>query len=202
MRIAGVVFAAGASRRMGQGRNKMLFEIGGEPLARRAATRAIQAGLSPVVVVVGHEAAKVRGSLKGLPVTFAENPNFAGPMSGSMHAALRALPDEAAGALVMLGDMVHVTAEMLRTVADAGARSSSPLVVSRFGDVTAPPILFKRVLFDELLAWTGEGCGKPVVRAHASDAVFCDWPPARLADVDTEEDWRRESTINSEEVQP
>jgi len=85
MRTAGVVFAAGASRRMGK--NKMLLELDGEPLVRRSAARAIAAGLSPVVVVVGFEKTRVGAALRGLDVTFAVNSSFEGPMSGSMHAA-------------------------------------------------------------------------------------------------------------------
>ena len=41
LRVAGIVLAAGASRRMG--RNKMLLELEGEPLVRRAARRALAA---------------------------------------------------------------------------------------------------------------------------------------------------------------
>ncbi len=74
-----------------------------------------------------------------------------------------------------------------RTVAET-LRSDAPLVVSRYGDVTAPPLLFRRSLFAELLAWSGEGCGKAVVRRHLAEAVFVDWPTEALADVDTPED--------------
>src|SRR2546430_2992520 len=38
--VAGVILAAGASRRMGAGRNKMLLQLEGESLLRRAARRA------------------------------------------------------------------------------------------------------------------------------------------------------------------
>lgn len=187
MRIAGVVFAAGASRRMG--RNKMLMELDGEPLVRRAVRRTIEAGLSPVIVVVGFEQDLVRAALTGLDVTFAENSDYAGPMSASMHAALRVVPDDTDGVVVVLGDMVHVTTEMIRSIASSGPTSTAPIAISRYGDVTAPPILFTRAVFGELLAWTGEGCGKPVVRAHASAACALDWPVERLADVDTDLDW-------------
>jgi CTP:molybdopterin cytidylyltransferase MocA len=72
---------------------------------------------------------------------------------------------------------------------DAARRDPAPLVVSRYGDVAAPPLLFRRALFDELLAWTGDGCGKAVVQRHWDEAAFLDWPPAALADVDTPEDF-------------
>ncbi len=187
--VGAVILAAGASRRMGAGRNKMLLEIDGESLVRRAARRALAAGLSPVVVVIGHEPDRIRAELKDLPVEFAVNPDYTGPTSGSLHQGLNALGSQVGAAVVMLGDMVRVTEETLAMLVAAARGTDAPLVVSRYGDVTAPPLLFRRVLFPELLAWTGEGCGKTVVKAHNHEAMFVDRPVALLADVDTPEDF-------------
>ncbi|HYK82311.1 MAG TPA: nucleotidyltransferase family protein [Gemmatimonadales bacterium] len=185
--VAGVLLAAGASRRMG--RNKMLLALQGETLVRRAARRALAAGLAPVVVVLGHEADRVRAELADLPVEVAVNPAFTGPTSGSLHRGLERLAPTVEAVVVMLGDMVLVTAEMLAELVTAARQSGAPLVVSRYGDVTAPPLLFRRALFGELLAWSGEGCGKPVVQAHKGEALFVDRPALVLADVDTPQDF-------------
>ncbi len=187
LRVAGVILAAGASRRMGK--NKMLLQLEGESLIRRAAQRALAAGLSPVVVVIGHEADRLRAELKDLPVEFAVNPDFSGPTSGSLHQGLNKLGPDVDAAVVMLGDMVRVSAETLAMLVAAARGTDAPLVVSRYGDVTAPPLLFRRALFPELLAWTGEGCGKTVVKAHSDEAMYVDRPVALLADVDTPEDF-------------
>src|SRR6266446_5813343 len=187
LRVAGVILAAGASRRMGK--NKMLLELDGESLVRRAAKRALGAGLSPVVVVIGHEAARLRAELKDLPLVFAINPDYTGPTSGSLHRGLDTLGADVAAVVVMLGDMVRVTAETLAMLVAAARGTRAPLVVSRYGDVTAPPLLFRRALFGELLAWSGEGCGKTVVQGHRDEALFLDWPAEVLADVDTPEDF-------------
>jgi molybdenum cofactor cytidylyltransferase len=188
-RIAGVVLAAGKSARMG--RNKLLLQLDGVSLVRRAVQNAVNAGLAPVVVVLGFEEERVRKELRGLERTIVTNPDFDGPSSKSLHVGLRALPEEVDGAVVILPDMVHVSSDALRAVKTAAGASSAPLIVSRYGDVTAPPILFRRVLFDELLAWEGEGCGKPVVKAHAREATYVSWPPEMLDDVDTPEDFAR-----------
>ncbi len=187
VRVAGVILAAGASRRMG--RNKMLLELDGESLIRRAVRHALAAGLSPVVVVIGHEPDRIRAALRDLPVEFAVNPDYTGPTSGSLHQGLNALGAEVGAAIVMLGDMVRVTPETLAMLVAAARGTDAPLVVSRYGDVTAPPLLFRRALFPELLAWTGEGCGKTVVKAHSHEAMYVDRPVALLADVDTPEDF-------------
>src|SRR5216110_3737546 len=186
-RVAGVILAAGASRRMG--RNKMLLELQGESLVRRAAQRALTSGLSPVVVVIGHEADRLRAELKGLPLEFAINPDYTGPTSGSLHRGLNVLGVDVEAVVVMLGDMVRVTAETLAMLVAAARGTEAPLVVSRYGDVTAPPLLFRRALFGELLAWSGEGCGKTVVQRHRDEAVYLDWPAQALTDVDTPEDF-------------
>ena len=174
---------------MGEGRNKMLLELEGESLVRRAARRALAVRLSPVVVVLGHEAERVRAELAGLDCECTVNPDFTGPTSGSLHKGLERLGPEVGAAVVMLGDMVLVTEQMLGALVAAARGAAAPLVVSRYGDVTAPPLLFRQVLFPELLAWTGEGCGKTVVQRHREQAVYVDWPPAALTDVDTPEDF-------------
>ncbi|HET6681879.1 MAG TPA: hypothetical protein VFG84_11800, partial [Gemmatimonadaceae bacterium] len=56
-------------------------------------------------------------------------------------------------------------------------------------DVSAPPLLFRRSLWPELLAYTGEGCGKAVVNAHRHEAEWLDWPVDALRDIDTPEDY-------------
>lgn len=187
LRVGAVILAAGASTRMGE--NKMLLELDGESLIRRAVRRALAAGLSPVVVVIGHQPDRMRAALKDLPVVYVVNPDFTGPTSGSLHQGLNALGPEVGATVVMLGDMVRVTPETLAMLMAAARGTDAPLVVSRYGDVTAPPLLFRRSLFPELLAWTGEGCGKTVVQAHSHEAMYVDRPTALLADVDTPEDF-------------
>lgn len=171
------------------GTNKLLLELDGETLIRRAVGRARRAGLSPIIVVLGHEVDRVREELAGVECTIAVNPDPSGPMSASMHIGLRQLAPSVGAAMAILPDMTRVTAEMLRDVADGARAGDAPLVVSKYGDVTAPPILYRRALFNELLAWSGEGCGKPVVQRHINEAVVKDWPAAALSDIDTPEDY-------------
>ena len=185
--IAGILLAAGASTRMGT--NKMLLEIDGVPLVRRAAERMLAVGVAPLIVVTGHEPVSVRDALIGLDVVFVQNPDYRGPTSGSLHAGLRAVPDACRAALLLLADMPHVTTAMLDALVARAQLEDAPLIVSRYGDVFAPPLLFTRALFDELLAWQGEGCGKAVVRRHENAAAVLDWTTAALADIDTPADY-------------
>jgi molybdenum cofactor cytidylyltransferase len=185
--VAAVILAAGASRRMG--RTKQLLPVEGEPMVRRAVRRALAAGLSPVIVVLGHDADRVRKALAGLAITFVTSPDATGPTSGSLHAGLRALGTEVPAAVIGLADMVRVTETMLRSLVERSHSRGAALEVSRYGEVLAPPLLFPRALWPELLSWHGEGCGKAVVRAHLHEASLHDWPESALQDVDTPADY-------------
>ena len=188
-RIAGVVLAAGSSTRMG--RNKMLLDVGGRPLVRRAVTAAIEAGLEPVLVVVGHEADRVREAIAGLDCQAVLNPDHAQGVRVSMQAGIRALPGDVSAGVIILADMPFVTADMIRTVAERYRAGQAPLVVSEYGDVNAPPTLYDRALFGELLEGSGEGCGKHVVKKHKHEAAVVAWPESALTDVDVPEDYQR-----------
>ncbi len=188
VRVAGIILAAGASTRMG--RNKMLLDLEGEPLVRRATRRAVAVGLDPVVVVVGYEAERVRAVLEDVPCECVMNPAYNGPKSASLHAGLHALGAAIDAAIVILPDMVRVSTSMLVELVARAQRTAAPLIVSRYGEVAAPPHLFRRSLFADLLAGHGEACGKDVVRRHRNEADWVDWSPELLHDTDTPDDYR------------
>jgi len=84
----------------------------------------------------------LRAELKDLPLVFAVNSAYTGPTSGSLHQGLNALSSDVDAVVVMLGDMVRVTTETLAMLIAAARGTEAPLVVSRYGEVTAPPLLF------------------------------------------------------------
>ena len=192
VRIAGIVLAAGSSTRMG--RNKMLLEVGGQPLVRRAVSAALEAGLDPVLLVLGHEADRVREAVAGLDCRPVLNPDHAQGVRVSMQAGVRALPADVNAGVIILADMPFVGADMIRAVAERYRAGRPPLVVSEYGDVNAPPTLYDRALFGELLESTGEGCGKHVVKKHKGEAAVVKWPESALADVDVPDDYERIGT--------
>ncbi len=187
--VAGVVLAAGSSTRMG--RNKLFFDLGGETLLRRVVRRAIDAGLDPVIVVVGHEAERARAELAGLPCTPVDNPDHALGINRSLRTGISHVPETARAAVVMLADMPFVTSRMVAGLVTRYRDSTAPLVISAYGDVNAPPMLYDRALFPELRQMQGEGCGRQVVRRHRHEAVALSWPEAALQDIDVPEDYER-----------
>lgn len=194
--IAGIVLAAGASTRMG--RNKLFLDIGGEPAVRRAVRQAVDAGLEPVIVVAGHESERTAQAVADLRCTVVLNVDYARGINSSVRTGIRAVPPGADGAVVVLADMPLVTASMIATLVERYRSCPAALVVSRYGDVTAPPTLYDRTLFTELLTAEGEGCGKQVVKRHREEAEMVSWPPDALADFDVPDEYERIKTLVEE----
>lgn len=186
--VAGIVLAAGASTRLG--RNKLFIQLDGESLLRRAVRRVADAGLDPVVVVLGHEAERAREELSGLTCVPTVNADYMRGVNSSVRAGITAVATSVA-AVVVLADMPFVTTEMIATLVDRYRTSAAPLVISDYGGVNAPPMLYDRSLFNELLSMEGEGCGKQVVKRHRQEAVTVSWPSDRLIDLDVPDDYER-----------
>jgi molybdenum cofactor cytidylyltransferase len=200
--VAGVLLAAGTSSRMGS--NKMLFALEGESVLRGAARRALAGGLSPLVVVLGHQAEKARRELDGLPCQAVINPDYEQGINTSLKTGIAAvveLPDRPQAALVMLADMPFVSAEMIAALIARYRSSAAPLVISDYAGVNAPPMLYDRSLFHELGEMTGEGCGRQVVKRHRAEAEVLSWDAAALADLDVPEDYERSARIAPREVE-
>lgn len=190
--VAGVLLAAGLSTRMGQ--NKLFLPLGRGTVLDRAVATALEAGLSPLIVVVGHEAERARAALAGSPVETVFNPDHARGINTSLRTGIAAVPADMSAAVVLLADMPLIDAGMIRTLVARWREAGAALAVSRFGDVVAPPILYGAALFPELRALDGEGCGKRVIKRHRGEEVTVDWPAERLADLDVPDDLARVTT--------
>jgi molybdenum cofactor cytidylyltransferase len=154
---AAIVLAAGRSTRMG-GPNKLLAEIGGRPLVRIAVEQALASRAKPVIVVTGHERERVEAALKGLPVQFVHNPDFAVGLGGSVRTGIAAVPAAADGAIVCLGDMPQVDAALIdRLIAGFAPEQGALAVMPTIDGQRGNPVLWSRRFFPDLMAIEGDG---------------------------------------------
>jgi len=173
------------------GTNKLLLPFEGETVLRRSVRRALAAALSPVVVVLGYEADRAIGELRGLACQPVLNPDHARGMNGSIRTGVAAVPAGASAVVVLLADMPLVTSRMIAEVVERHRGDGAALVVSTYGDVVAPPMLYHRSLFPELGALDGDGCGKRVYKRHREAAIAVPQPADALADLDQPGDYAR-----------
>lgn len=182
MEIAGLVLAAGAGRRYGMPKALVRTDEG-LLFVERAAAVLTEAGLDPVLVVVGAAAAEVRAAAPGLRTV--ENPGWATGMASSLRAGLAALSATTARAVVVqLVDMPGVTPAAVRRV--AAHASPRALAMGGYDGRRSHPVLLGRDHWPGVAAAaTGDRGARDYLRAHAADVLVV--PVADVAD-DTDVD--------------
>lgn len=197
-----VILAAGLSRRMGTG-SKLLSRIAGRTVIGHVLHRVAQAeGLGPVVVVIGPQAAALEAELAAYPrvITVVNHQTHLG-MSTSLRAGLEALPPEAAGAFIVLGDQPFFPPEVFQALLAAWRDDPAPgeegreevlIAAPVYNGRRGHPVLFSSRLFPELMSLEGDQGGREVLARHRDRTrlVPLDSPLAAW-DVDTPDDLER-----------
>jgi molybdenum cofactor cytidylyltransferase len=191
-RVAAVILAAGRSTRMG-GPNKLLAEIAGRPLVRIATEEALRSKARPVIVVTGHQREQVEAAVAGLDVTVVHNPQFADGLSTSLRAGLAAVPTEADGAVICLGDMPQVGASLIDRLIEAFDPERGALAVVPTSDgKRGNPVLWSRRFFHELGELEGDVGARHVIGRYPEAIVeVAVSGEAALTDIDTPEAFDR-----------
>jgi molybdenum cofactor cytidylyltransferase len=186
--IAAVVMAAGRSSRMG-GANKLLAEVDGQPMVRRVVMTALSSGAAPVFVVLGHDAHRVRAALRGCKVHFVDNPAYAEGMSTSLRQGLAALPADADGAVILLGDMPRIDqATIDRLIAVFDPTEGRSICVPVWNGKRGNPVLWARRYFAEMAEIAGDVGARHLIGEYADQVAEVPMPDdATLVDIDTPE---------------
>jgi molybdenum cofactor cytidylyltransferase len=189
-RLACILLAAGASRRLG--RPKQLVRHRGRPLllvAAEAARRALP--LSPLVVVLGAEAPRMRLVLERarLRTDAIVNPQWSEGMAGSLRAGLAALGRTVRAALVLTVDQPLVDAAALARLVAAWRRRPGVPAAARYDGRPGVPAVLPRRYWRALKSLGGDEGARALLRGGAG-VTLVDMPEAAL-DVDTPADLRR-----------
>ena len=184
MRVAAVILAAGRSTRMGD--NKMLADLGGEPLIRRTVAALLGSRASPVLLVAGHERDRLAAALAGLDVGVIVNPRYPEGLATSLVAGIGAVPEQAEGALIALGDMPLVDAGIVdaliaRFEAEPAAGAVVPLHAGKWGN----PVLVARKLFPKVAALSGDAGARKLLRGRDDVSLLETSERSVLIDADT-----------------
>ena len=184
---AGLILAAGESRRMGF--PKALLEYRGETFLDRLIGLFAER-VSPVMVVLGAYADEVRAGTTR-PAAFVVNAEYQRGQTSSMQCGLRALHSQADGVLFTLVDHPAVKAETVDAVLGQTGGLPQKVRVPRYQGRRGHPIWFSSAVIPEFLALPAAGAARDVVHSHAAETEFLDLDdPGILADIDDLEAYR------------
>jgi molybdenum cofactor cytidylyltransferase len=186
--IAGVLLAAGGSRRMG--RSKQLLRFRGSSLVRRAAQAALDGGCDPLVVVLGAAAGRVRNELSGLAVELVVNEDWPDGIAGSIRRGIAKLdedPRPIRAAILIVCDQPLLDAGVIRRLVSVFDGSQGSRVACEYGDTIGVPALFERSLFPQLMRLAGDHGAKQLLLQHPEGTRRVPWSEG-VTEVDRPED--------------
>ncbi|MBT2555605.1 NTP transferase domain-containing protein [Arthrobacter sp. ISL-5] len=184
-RIAGLVLAAGASRRLG--RPKQLLPYGDGVLLDAVLTTARGCGFSQIVLALGGSGDEVRRSVDTSGCDVVDNPGYEGGCSSSIAAAIPALHPGTDVVVLLLGDQPGVRPETVQRL--LSGRGGAALAVCHYEDGIGHPFAFARTMLTALSRLHGDKAVWKLLEQRAAEvaevAVEGRIPP----DVDTEADY-------------
>jgi molybdenum cofactor cytidylyltransferase len=186
------VLAAGESRRMGT--PKQLLPFGDRTMLECVVDTLLAAGLSEVVVVLGHLADRVRAVLGERPVRVVVNPAYREGMLSSVKCGVRAIDAGYGAVLVALGDQPHIDRAVVQQLVAQYRQGSAGIVIPRSGSKKGHPIIIDlRRYRDAILDLPGDVGLNALMQAHADDVQLIDVASDDIVrDIDVPEDYSRE----------
>ncbi|HEX2527730.1 MAG TPA: molybdopterin-binding/glycosyltransferase family 2 protein [Geminicoccus sp.] len=187
-RITALVLAAGRSSRMGPN-NKLLIPLEGKPLVRHVVDAVLSSACEQVVVVTGHMREQVTAVLDGLPVLTVHNADFARGLASSLATGLKAVPADADGVIVLLGDMPKVDRKLIdRMIAAFSPADGRSIVVPVVNGKRGNPVLWSASYFARMTALEGDTGAKALIGENEQQVVeIAADDDAPLVDLDTPE---------------
>ncbi|AOT04462.1 nucleotidyltransferase family protein [Arthrobacter sp. U41] len=195
-RTAGLILAAGASRRLG--RPKQLLPYGHGVLLDAVLATARDCGFDQTVLALGGSAGEVQRTVDTTGCRVVLNPDFGEGCSSSIAAGLAALHPDTDAVVLLLGDQPGVRAESVRALLEllftggpGSGRGVPGIAVCRYEDGLGHPLAFARRMFPALAALHGDKAVWKLLEQRGDDVAALPVPGTVPPDVDTEEDYRR-----------
>jgi UDP-N-acetylglucosamine diphosphorylase/glucosamine-1-phosphate N-acetyltransferase len=148
MSVAAIILAAGKGTRMNSDSPKVLHTVCGRPMLAYVIDACTEAGCEELIVVVGHQAEKVRRAFGGMDrsLTWVEQV----PQLGTGHALMvcrRELEQMSGAVLVLAGDGPLIHAGTLRGLLDAHVRSGAACTLAT--SILDDPGRYGRIVRDQ-----------------------------------------------------
>lgn len=191
---AGILVAAGRSSRMG--RPKQLLPIGGTAMILRVLEQVLASPLAKVVLVLGHEAEKVKEALgdtiRDPRLELVVNSDYTEGMASSIRRGLERIRGNFPSFMLLFGDQPLLDASTMELLLEAFWASEKEICVPLARGKRGHPVIFGSRFYPHLMALRGDVGGRGILEAHPEEVLAVEVPyPDVLVDVDSPEDLER-----------
>ena len=182
--IAGLILAAGESRRMG--RDKALLTWQGKTFLETLISNLRTAGIKDITVVLGHHAEAIRNAVNLDNVQVAVNHDYQRGQTSSLQTGLAALAADSPEAVVLcLVDQPAVSAGVILELLNQFKATRAPVLIPTYQGERGHPVVIGRALFAELRALPPAAPANAVIRRFRHATQFVEVAdPGILRDVD------------------
>ena len=165
--VTAIITAAGESTRMGQPKALLIWE--GVTLIDYQTASLLSGGVTDVVVVLGHEAARIESNYKMPNVQYVVNSNYRQGRSTSILAGLRKVESNATS-IMLLGVDQPRPPSIITTVLDCHKANQALITSPRYQGRGGHPLVFSASLRSELEAITEDHQGiRALFKTHPND---------------------------------
>ncbi len=184
-----VLLAAGASSRLGQPKQLLLYQQ--KTLLAHSIAVALSSVAKQVIVVLGAGASVIHPAIIHEKLAFTVNENWQEGMASSIRCGLNQLLLQNAGlqsVVFMACDQPYTTAGLLNNLVTLQQQTGRAIVASQYAATTGIPALFTKAMFPELLQLKGDAGAKKLVMLHQEATVTVPFPQGSI-DIDTAADY-------------
>ena len=189
--VATIILAAGGSRRMGQ--PKQLLPYRGQTLLSHVAQCALASPCSPVLVILGANAAKIEPQIAHIPLKLLKNNYWKEGISSSIRYGITYIQEQCLNidAVVFLTcDQPYISAELIEELIAAYQLTNKPIIASQYGETLGIPALFERTFFSALMQLQGDRGAKKIIKQYPDLVDILSFPRGKF-DLDTFENYQQ-----------
>ena len=189
--IAGLILAAGESRRMG--RDKALLTLRGRTFLETIVGNLRAAGIEKITVVLGHHADAIQRAVDLAAVQVVVNDDYQRGQTSSLQRGLAtAIADSPEAVVLCLVDHPAISAEVITKLSERFELTHLPVTIPTYQGERGHPVVISEELFPELLALPSGQPANTVIRKYRDATQFVEVTDRSiLLDVDEPETYER-----------
>ncbi|MGB0864101.1 MAG: nucleotidyltransferase family protein [Saprospiraceae bacterium] len=185
MKIAILIIAAGASRRLGQ--PKQLVPFRDTFLLNHIIQECQNSKVGTIYIILGANAERIEPRLpKDLSIFY--HKNWKQGMGTSIAFGMQHIDKkDYEGVIIAVSDQPFFSSFLLKKITQKYIETNSKIIISEYEEGMGTPSFFEKTLFSELLQLKGDIGAKPIIKKYRTEIQGISFPKGNI-DIDTPED--------------